>query len=119
MEEPPNNLNKVIEKAKLYGDLSLTAEDHISIGSTPDPRLEKNPGKAMYELLSDEEIGSWLDMMLELAKSEAKKVGASKRHVKEHLLNSIAFLKSIDKLPQRYDDEDTILKIRYDAFDQV
>ena len=119
METPSNNLNKLKEKSRLLGHFSFTYEDHRLMGSSS-MALKENPGKAYYEILTIEEIERELDNMLEFAISEAKSVaGAGKRHKKQELLTAIAFLKSVNKLPEKYSDEEMPIKIQYDLFEEI
>lgn len=66
LEDPQEKRKSYQEAAKEYeakldnhGPLSLTAEDHHSIGSTPPEFMDEQPERTMGELMTDEEIETW------------------------------------------------------------
>ncbi len=89
------------EKQFKYGLLSFTAADHHDISSGAPDILLANPDKAHYELLSDKEIEDWLDSDINTALSSEPE-GYIKSSA-EFLKKTIPFLKSVGRLPQKYE----------------
>lgn len=96
-------VQRALEKSRKFGLFSLTAEDHTYISSTPDERLKRNPGKALYEILSDKEIEDCLNMALNnLNDTNLISSGQSENDL-DFIKKSIAFLKSVKRLPKKFE----------------
>lgn len=110
MEGTSNNLeNKVsLEKYKKLGFFSMTAEDHKNINSTPPDGLLENPDKAQYEIMTKEEISEYLENAFNSIKDPKFIENGYAEIQKEFLLQSIPFLKSVDRLPEKYKDVDIL-----------
>lgn len=99
---------KVKEKRATLGSLSLTAEDHKAIMSTPPKILADNPGKTCAEMMSDEEITDWLnktETFLEEMKTLTgidEEVKKRKIHeAEEELTATKNYLQTIGRMPKR------------------
>lgn len=109
------------EKAHLYresqkrfqqfGQLGVTADDHWNIGGSPPIILNRNPGKTLGELMSDQEILAKLDQLTEYERSAKKRLAANPRddlakddlkYVEKELPTTIKYLDSIGRLPDKY-----------------
>mgnify|MGYP000877913123 CR=1 FL=1 len=100
-------LEKAVDKKETLGLLSFTAQDHIDLLGTPPPELltEENKGKAIYEILSDEEILQRLKDAEEGLKLATKDSNYRKVFL-EILQKGIPFLKEKGRLPAEYEDFD-------------
>ncbi len=106
MEGIANNLenksNLSLEKYKKFGFFSMTAEDHKNINSTPPNELLENPNKAQYETMTDEEILDYLENAFNCIKDSKFIENGYAKTQKEFLQQSIPFLKSVNRLPEKY-----------------
>lgn len=95
------------KKMNETGWFSFTAQDHEDLDGTPDAELAVNPGKAQYEIMTDEEIQQILDNV-EIAQQDPKLV---KNGYVQNLIDAmkvdIPFLKSVGRLPEKYKDFDS------------
>jgi len=103
--EDDAEFNRVMDKFDKFGEFSLTAAEHHAIGSTPDEDLLNNPGKAEYEVISDEKLIKILDSHIKclLNHSGAYKPGEYEASL-ELVGKAIPFLKSVGRLPAKYND---------------
>lgn len=99
---------KVKEKRATLGSLSLTAEDHKAIMSTPSKILTDNPGKTSAEAMSDEEITDWLvktetflEEMKTLAGIDEEVKNRNIREAEEELKATKRYLQTIGRMPSR------------------
>ncbi len=92
------------EKSKKYGVLSLTAHDHLALGSTPPDELITEPDKALYETMTDDQIEKYLDLVLDFVYDPKLIKNGFAKAQKDDFLASLHFLKSVNKLPNAYDD---------------
>jgi len=101
--------NLASKKYKNLGWFSLSLEDHDDLGSTPDDLMAQNPGKAQYELLSDDEIETHLNNTLEAIKEYTNETTNNKsflQNLKEDMKVDIPFLKSVNRLPDKFKNFD-------------
>jgi hypothetical protein len=94
-----------VEKFRNFGDLGVTAEDHLNLASTPDKELEENPGKTLGEIWDDEKIRKFLGDLKEFISTE-QDTDVMKRYQKQQQANfesTVSYLKSIDKLPEGFE----------------
>ena len=88
------------------GKLGMTAKDHATIGSTPDPELAANPDKTKAELMSDAEIVKYLDTTVAFIKDmETKDSGFARdaaREFRDTHAGDLAYLNRIGRLPEKY-----------------
>lgn len=96
------------KKSKEQGFFSLTSEDHKALGSTPDEELEGNFGKSQYEIMSDEEIESYLSEAIDTINenNENLRKNGYIDIQKNFLRVGIPFLKSVGRLPEKFNDFD-------------
>jgi len=102
------------KKLDELGPLSLTAEDHRAIGSSPKENLKDNPEKTVAELMTDEEILKTLNYWKKTIEEEAQGL-----YVEHNALKSLAhefskrfkatilYLRSIGRLPKEFENFDT------------
>lgn len=98
---------KAKKKFRENGLLGVTAEDHESIGSTPDERLSNNPGKTLAELMSDEEIEIYLDRQIESLNELRSLKNVPGRLITDmtaQLRAAVNHLNSIGRLPEKFKD---------------
>ncbi len=101
-----NPYKNAVKKMRTTGFFSFTAQDHEDMGSTPDSILIKYPGKAQYELMSEEEIKAILDNV-EIVKKDPQLVkNGYYKILVDAIKVDIPFLKSVGKLPKKYEDFD-------------
>jgi len=101
-ENQTSSYDTAREKSRRYGFFSLTAQDHEDMNSTPGDELTKNPGKAQYELMSDEEIMSYLDGALEAMNDADLIKNGYAQQQRDFLITSIPFLEGVGRLPEKY-----------------
>jgi hypothetical protein len=101
-----NPYKNAVKKMRTTGFFSFTAQDHEDMGSTPDSILIDHPGKAQYELMSEEEIQAILDNV-EIVKKDPQLVkNGYYKNLVDAIKVDIPFLKSVGKLPKKYEDFD-------------
>lgn len=95
-----------VEKFKAHGPLGVTADDHLTIGSTPPKKLEENPDRTLGELMTEEEIVDWIkELEKQIAEFSQEKyknnsfVKSSLPKLIEDLNLGKKYLTSIGKLP--------------------
>ena len=105
-EEPYKSAS---ERHKTLGSLGVTAEDHKGIGSSPPDELIENPGKTMADLMTDDEILSWLqehkEEIEEWSKEEFKKdalVQSILSSMKPDFRATLNYLAGINRLPEEF-----------------
>lgn len=93
-------------KFNTFGSLGVTADDHLSIGSSPQELLVSNPGKTLGELMTEDEISRWIDgqqkQIAEYSSDQYKNVSFVRSILPkliEDLRLSKEYLNSIGKLP--------------------
>ena len=91
------------EKSKNFGVLSLTAKDHLAIGSTPPDELTNEPDKALYETMTDDKIEEYLNLLLDFVYDPKLIKNGFAKIQKDEFLASIHFLKSVNRLPKIFD----------------
>lgn len=89
---------KASEKFNTLGPLGVTADDHLVIGSTPNERLINNPGKTLGELMSADEVNTWL----EGTKGEIKKYSSEEYQKNSFIQSMLIRLKSDWQLSEQY-----------------
>lgn len=113
-EQTPEGSGLNIEHEGPYiSRLALTAEAHKAIGSSGvDERLVNNPGKTLGELLSDQELGDYLNnhqqKIAELSKPEFANDPFSQSMLdwrRQELSASIQYLTQINRLPKAFQIE--------------
>ncbi len=95
---------QAVEKFRKFGDLGVTAEDHLNISSTPDDELQNNPGKTLGEIWDDTKIENFLKELKQFISTEQESEGM-KNYQKQQIQNfesTIAYLKSINRLPKDF-----------------
>ena len=105
MEEQESNigtLERAVQKSRELGWFALTAQDHRDMNSTPDSILEKGEGKAMYELLSEEEVIFMLDTAEATFSDPELIANGYANEQREFLRVSLLFLGSVGRLPKKY-----------------
>jgi hypothetical protein len=95
------------QKSRSFGFLSLTAEDHKALSSTPPQELLENIGKQQYEVMSDEDIEEALVNLLRAANDLRLFENGFAQQSHEELVKSIAFLKSVGRLPAKFSNFQT------------
>ncbi len=100
--EQPVSREGAASKSMKLGFFSLTAEDHRLLSSTPDDRLKDNPGKALYEVLDDEEIGNYIQGMIDAQYDKALVENGFAQNQLDELAVSIPFLESVGRLPEEF-----------------
>jgi hypothetical protein len=90
---------------KENGYLGVTSDDHLGIYSTPNEKLQENPGKTLADLMSDQEI---LDYISGTKKNILENEGMEKlkeynTSLKENLETTINYLKKIGRLPEDWE----------------
>lgn len=104
-----NSPAKKLDPFTLKGYLGVTAEDHESLGSTPEQRLIENPGKSLGEIMSDNEIVKNISEQLEFFKQQDIQEDDREswldfiKQRKEDFITSMRYLKSINRLPENID----------------
>jgi hypothetical protein len=86
------------------GVLGVTAQDHEALGSTPDEMLVANPGKTAAEIMTDEEILSWLNEGKQFIKENENNENM-KGYIddyKKEIPKTIKYLKSINRFPESF-----------------
>jgi hypothetical protein len=101
-----NNYEKVLQKFRASGFLSLTAQDHKDMGSTPSKELKENPDKAQYEIMSDEKITKLLDDAIECMSDETLIKSGFAKSQKNFFIVSLPYLKSVGRLPAKFENFD-------------
>ncbi len=98
----------VAAKAEQYGLLSLNAEEHHAIGSTPPEELDANPGKAHYEVLTEAQIEKMISAAIKMASSDDPRAlsGGFVKAESDWLERTIPFLRSVGRLPEKYKNFD-------------
>lgn len=110
---------KLPNKAERKSPLAMTAEDHRAIGSTPPEILQKNLGKTMAELMTDEEILLFLEGLKNrqqkitegLARLPKRKswehlaLQTQKEANKDNFKLSLKYLEEINRLPKEFSPE--------------
>jgi hypothetical protein len=103
-------VEKVFQKSKNFGWFSLTAEDHANMGNplSRNNELNNNPGKAQYEVMTEQEIERTLDGALENATTADQSLidNGNAQLQKDFFIKSLAFLKSVGRLPKKYENFD-------------
>ena len=111
------------EKFKTCGPLVVTAKDHYNIGSSAPVELRNNPDKTFAEILNDQELSEYLEKLEIQIKESTSTLKEKMKNkplfeqidtwVESNLRNdlkklnlTINYLKSIGRLPQKYDDFD-------------
>ena len=99
----------VLDKKIKYGVVSLTAQDHKLMGSSPDSRLTGTTDLQLYEVMSSEEIESYLDNSLDDYKKFKK--GEESQNIftelsSQEFLPTFNYLKEKNLLPAKYEDFD-------------
>jgi hypothetical protein len=105
-EEYANRFQSAQEKSRRFGFFSLTAQDHKDMGSTPSDELLRNQGKAQYEVMTDEEIAAYLDYAVECLTDPVFEKNGVANIQKDFLRTSIPFLKSVNRLPSKFEGYD-------------
>ncbi len=120
-QKESNDVNAVrrVEASKHWqnGHLGVTAEDHLTFGSSPDIELMRNPGKTLGELWSMKKILEKLNGLVAfLEKARREYDGKGQNHpdmhwmrddivyAKKELMGTISYLKSIEKLPKKFEN---------------
>lgn len=94
------------EKFRTNGQLGVTMEDHLAIGSTPPQKLAENPGKTLEELMSDEEISEWLMTQKNLSETLGGNYGKISG---THFTTAVNYLKSIGRsISETFDRDNTV-----------
>jgi len=105
--EPAPAMKKALDKDGTLGWFALTAEDHKNLGSTlnPDSKLTHQPGRAQYEVMSDEEIEGTLDGALQTATENNRNLieNGYAQLQKDFFIKSLAFLESVGRLPKKFE----------------
>ena len=95
-------LNNVKEKSSKKGIFSLSAKDHLVLGSTPPEELTKEPDKALYETMTDDQIEEYLELLLDFVYDpKFVKNGVAKIQMNE-FLTGLSFLESVNRLPNKF-----------------
>jgi|SRR5680860_508153 len=101
-----NSFDLARKKEKEFGYFAMTAEDHKALGSTPDDVLKDNAGKALHELLSDDEIEEYIEGAIQTIKENDENLQENGYlDIQRNFLRvSLPFLKSINRLPEKFAD---------------
>ncbi|MCW1887992.1 MAG: hypothetical protein KIH67_000340 [Candidatus Moranbacteria bacterium] len=99
---------KVADKSKMYGPLALTAEDHRVLMSTPPEEMLQSPKSSYFEILSPEELETFLDEYLAsleeaLIDKRIRENGFAKIYLQD-LEASFRYLDSLNARPEKYRD---------------
>src|SRR5680860_12273 len=100
-----NSFDLARKKEKEFGYFSMTAEDHKALGSTPDDILEGSTDKALYELLSDDEIEEYIEGAIQTIKENDENLEKNGYlDIERNFLRvSLPFLKSVNRLPGKFE----------------
>ncbi len=106
-QEKGEAYTKAIKKRDTLGSYSLTREDRIAMGAGEENSdliifSGENKDKALYEVLTLEEIEKQLDEAIQY-KDHPSDMG---KIIKDALRKDIEFLKSVGKIPEKYKDFD-------------
>jgi hypothetical protein len=99
--------------SKMAG-LAMSAEDHLSIGSTPMKELRDNPGKKWHELMDDQRLRNFIaDQVMVVTAQHRKARKGDPREVQlfrlildSYLAPNLAYLKEIGRLPDELQELD-------------
>lgn len=108
IHQQKTSMERAADKFRTSGDFAATMEDHAAIGSTPYPDVHWAPGKAMHELLSDARIEEILDSRVQVA-NEYKTDSTDLDFIqasREELDKDIRYLRSVGRLPAKYEHFD-------------
>jgi len=94
--------------------LEMTAEDHLSRGSTPPKYLTDNPGKKWHELLDDEQLRNIIaEQVMVVTAQHRKALSGDSREARildvqlnGFLAPNVVYLKEIGRLPKELEDFD-------------
>jgi len=90
------------EKNDKFGILSFNAQDHKNMSGSPTPNLlGENYGKALNEVMSEEEIIDLLDEAFE-GINDIDNIYSDRQE--DFLKKSLPFLKEVGKLPEKYNN---------------
>lgn len=117
MNKPPSDIEnvpryeredykKAIEKKRTLGHFSMTMEDHLAIGSTPQSDISWVPGKPAHELLSEERIQEFLDAKIFFMNNKKLIQNGFAQISKDEFLIDVPYLESVGKLPAKYKNFD-------------
>ncbi len=103
-----NKFDLARKKEKEFGYFAITAEDHKALGSTPDDILEGSTDKALYEFLSDSEIEEYIEGAVQTIKENDENLQKNGyiNIQREFLRVSLPFLRSVNRLPEKFADFD-------------
>ena len=97
-------MEQVVVKRDKYGSFALTAQDHRDLKGRPEERLTgDNEGKALYEVMTNEEIEEILDETADNMYDDSH-IGEILR---QKMKSAIRFLHKVDRLPKKYQNFDT------------
>ena len=113
IEDTSSRWEKSQQKFSEVGHLGVTAQDHWDIGSSPPLLLNRNPGRTLGELYSDEELLKYLDNLINYKEEAEKRIEADPNDrwaqgnledFNERFPVTIKYLSSIGRLPDKYKD---------------
>lgn len=104
--EPSEEYKNASAKFMTLGFFALTMEDHVAISSTPQSDIAWMPGKPAYELISVERIQEFLDAKIVAMNNPDLVKNGFAQIEKDAFLRDVPFLRSVGKLPSKYEDFD-------------
>jgi hypothetical protein len=110
-------MERASKKFNEFGPLGVTSQDHKDLGSTPPDILKENPGKTKADVYSNEELEqvlqAWIDDRDKYTKPQYIDNTFTQSYLKvlrKKILLSIKYLRSIDRLPEKFKIFDKIVK---------